>query len=57
MSEDDVLVSEVGSLGTALDVEDYPEEDEINVYITKKDDTLAKIAKMYNVSVNTIVWS
>ena len=57
MSEDDVLVSEVGSLGTALDVEDYPEEDEINVYITKKDDTLAKIAKMYNVSVNTIVWA
>lgn len=57
MGENDVLVSEVGSLGTALDVEDYPEEDEINVYITKKDDTLAKIAKMYNVSVNTIVWA
>ncbi len=57
MGENDVLVSEVGSLGTILDVEDYPEEDEINVYITKKDDTLSKIAKMYNVSVNTIVWA
>ena len=57
MGEDNVLIGEVGSLGTALDVEDYPAEDEIDVYITKKDDTLAKIAKMYNVSVNTIVWA
>lgn len=57
MSTDNVLVSEVGALGTALDVEDYPEEDEINVYITKKGDTLSKIAQMYKVSVNTIVWA
>ena len=54
---DDVLVTEVGALGSAADVEDYPEEDEINVYITKKGDTLAKIADMYNVTVNTIVWA
>ncbi len=57
MSEDDILISEVGALGTALDVADYPEEDEINVYITKKGDTLSKIAQMYKVSVNTIVWA
>jgi murein DD-endopeptidase MepM/ murein hydrolase activator NlpD len=57
MNEDDVLMPEVGALGTALDVEDYPEEDEINVYITKKGDTLSKIAQMYKVSVNTIVWA
>jgi murein DD-endopeptidase MepM/ murein hydrolase activator NlpD len=57
MGENNVLVGEVGSLGTALDVEDYPAEDEISVYTTKNGDTLAKIAKMYNVSVNTIVWA
>jgi murein DD-endopeptidase MepM/ murein hydrolase activator NlpD len=57
MNIDDVLMPEVGALGTALDIEDYPEEDEINVYITKKGDTLSNIAKMYNVSVNTIVWA
>lgn len=57
MSQDDVLIGEVGSLGTALDIEDYPEEDEINVYITKQGDTLSKIAGMYNVSVNTIIWA
>jgi len=57
MSQDDVLIGEVGSLGTALDIEDYPEEDEINVYITKQGDTLSKIANMYNVSVNTIIWA
>jgi len=55
--ENDVLVPEVGALGSAADVEDYPEEDEISVYVTKKGDTLAKIAKMYNVSVNTIIWA
>lgn len=57
MNSDDVLMPEVGALGTALDIEDYPEEDEINVYITKRGDTLSNIAKMYKVSVNTIVWA
>jgi len=57
MNQNDVLVSEVGTLGTALDIGDYPEEDEINVYLTKKGDTLGKIAEMYNVSINTIVWA
>ncbi len=57
MNEGDVLMPEVGVLGSALDAEDYPEEDEINVYITKKGDTLSKIAQMYKVTVNTIVWA
>lgn len=57
MNSDDVLVPQMGSLGTALDVEDYSESDEISVYITKSGDTLSKIASMYKVSVNTIVWA
>lgn len=57
MTEDNVLVPEVGTLGTALDVEDYVEDDTITVYITKAGDTLSKIAEMHKVSVNTIVWA
>ncbi len=57
ISADGVLMPEVGVLGTALDAEDYPEEDEINVYVTKKGDTLSRIAQMYKVTVNTIVWA
>lgn len=57
MNSDDVLVPQMGALGTALDVEDYSESDEISVYITKSGDTLSQIASMYKVSVNTIVWA
>ncbi len=57
INEDNVLVPEMGTLGTTLDVEDYTGEDKISVYITKSGDTLSKIAEMYNVSVNTIVWA
>lgn len=55
--EDEVLESEIGLMGTSLDIIEYPEEDEINVYTTKNGDTLSQIAKMYNVSVNTIIWA
>lgn len=57
VNNNDVLVPEVGTLGTTLDVEEYPEADEISVYTIKKGDTLSSIAEMFNVSVNTIVWA
>jgi murein DD-endopeptidase MepM/ murein hydrolase activator NlpD len=36
---------------------DFPETDEISVYEVKKGDTLQDVAKLFGVSVNTIIWA
>lgn len=51
------LLSEVGVTGTIADVADSLAPDQISVYVVHKGDTLASIAKMYNVSPNTIKWA
>jgi LysM repeat protein len=51
------LLSEVGVTGTIADVVDAPASDQISVYVVHKGDTLASVAKMYNVSPNTIKWA
>jgi murein DD-endopeptidase MepM/ murein hydrolase activator NlpD len=37
--------------------EDFPINDQISVYVVHEGDTLSAIAKMFGVSVNTIVWA
>lgn len=57
--------SEIGLLSVAsgplrISTEDevyIPDEDAISVYVVKKTDNLNSIAKLYNISVNTIVWA
>jgi LysM repeat protein len=51
------LLSEVGVTGTIADVADSLAPDQISVYVVHKGDTLASVAKMYNVSPNTIKWA
>ncbi len=51
------LLSEMGVTGTIADVIDTPASDQISVYVVHKGDTLAKVAEMYDVSVNTIKWA
>jgi len=56
--DDDALLTETGPAGTAADVSDVeyiPKT--ISVYTVRKGDTLPDIAKMYDVSVNTILWA
>jgi len=56
---DGTLVSAVGPLGTAADLagENYASAGEISLYVVKEGDTLPEIAKMFGVSVNTIIWA
>ncbi len=56
---DGALVSEVGPLGTQADIaqNEYPPSNEISVYVVHKGDSLPVIAKMFGVSVNTIMWA
>jgi murein DD-endopeptidase MepM/ murein hydrolase activator NlpD len=47
-----------GPLRISTEEEVYiPEDDTISIYVVKKGDTLNSIAKLFGVSVNTIVWS
>jgi murein DD-endopeptidase MepM/ murein hydrolase activator NlpD len=57
--EDGALVADGGPLGTTADLsqEEAPVTDTISVYVVRKGDTLPIVAKMYGVSVNTIVWA
>jgi len=50
------LLPESGPLGTMADIEEKS-SDQISIYVVRPGDNLSEIAAMFNVSVNTIVWS
>lgn len=50
------LVADSGPVGSMADV-DTAKSDQISVYVVRKGDTLSKIAKMFDVSENTIRWT
>lgn len=56
-TEGGALLPEVGPLGTAADIVDIPESDEISIYTVRKGDTVNAIAEMYGVTANTIRWA
>ena len=51
------LVPQEGPDGTAGDVTEQPAATQISVYTVRSGDSLSSIAKMFGVSVNTIVWA
>lgn len=57
--DDNSLLSNAGPLGSAADVASFvgAGSDQIAVYTVRKGDTLSGIAKMFNVSTNTILWA
>lgn len=51
------LVADSGPLGTIADIEEQsPDSDTISIYTVREGDTLQKVARMFGVSVNTILW-
>lgn len=52
----DSLTAEVGPSGTAADI-DQATSTQISTYVVRADDNLSKIAKIFGVSVNTILWA
>ncbi len=57
VANNDALVSESGPSGTLADVSDSANTGQISKYKVQKGDTLSGIAKMFGVSVNTIIWA
>jgi LysM repeat protein len=51
------LLAQEGPEGTAADIANQPQSAAISVYTVHAGDTLPGIAKMFGVSVNTIVWA
>lgn len=57
MISGNALVAEIGPSGTVSDIENENTNTQISLYTVRKDDTLSDIAKMFDVSVNTIIWA
>ena len=57
IADNEALVSESGPSGTLADIGDTVNTGQISRYTVRKGDTLSSIAKMYGVSVNTIIWA
>lgn len=55
--DQEVLQATTGSLRISTEDIDFPMTDTISVYEVKKGDTLATVAKLFNVSKNTIMWA
>ncbi|KKU26557.1 MAG: Peptidase M23 family protein [Candidatus Magasanikbacteria bacterium GW2011_GWA2_46_17] len=53
---DTALLPETGPSGTMVDIEEN-HSDQISLYVVRDGDTLSEIAKMFRVSVNTIIWA
>jgi len=52
------LLSDSGLMGTIADIsENKPGPDQISLYVVREGDNLSQIAKMFDVSVNTIRWA
>lgn len=51
------LVAEIGPAGTVSEVEEENTNTQISLYVVHEGDTLSKIAKMFGVTTNTIVWA
>lgn len=50
------LLPETGPSGTLADIEEH-RSDAISIYVVREGDTLSKIAEVFDVSVNTIMWA
>ena len=52
------LLPDTGPLGSIADINDnVSNSDRISVYVVREGDSLSQIAKMFDVSVNTIIWA
>lgn len=51
------LVAEIGPSGTVSEVDSLENSTQISLYVVREGDTLSKIADMFDVSTNTIIWA
>lgn len=54
---DSALLPDVGPSGTIADIESDERQGRVSLYVVRAGDSLPQIAKMFGVSVNTILWA
>lgn len=55
--DDSALLPDSGPSGTLANIEEGQTSEQISIYVVREGDSLSQIAKIFNVSVNTIIWS
>lgn len=55
--DDSALLSDSGPSGTIADIESNDHQGKVVLYVVRPGDTIAQVAKMFGVSVNTILWA
>lgn len=55
--DDQAFSSEVGPSGTIADIESSSRQGKVSLYVVRSGDTIEQIAKMFDVTVNTILWA
>ncbi|MBI5798480.1 MAG: M23 family metallopeptidase [Candidatus Yonathbacteria bacterium] len=55
--DDSALLSDVGPSGTIADIESNDHLGKVSLYVVRPGDTTAQVAKMFGVSVSTILWA
>lgn len=55
--DDSALISEVGPSGSITEIESNSRLGKVSLYVVRAGDSISQIAKMYNVSENTILWA
>lgn len=55
--DDSALLPDAGPSGTIADIESTEHQGKVSLYIVHQGDTLQQIAKMFGVSLNTILWA
>lgn len=55
--DDSALLPDVGPSGTIADIESSDHQGKVSLYVVHSGDTIAQVAKMFGVSVNTILWA
>jgi murein DD-endopeptidase MepM/ murein hydrolase activator NlpD len=56
-ASEDALSATTGALRVSTEDIDFPIDDSISLYEVKKGDTIGTVAKLFNVSKNTIMWA
>lgn len=51
------LLPDIGPSGTIADIESSDRQGKVSLYVVRAGDTVLQIAKMFNVEVNTILWT
>lgn len=57
MISNNALLADISPSGTPLSEDDDRNNTQISLYVVHEGDSLAKIAKMFDVTVNTIIWA